>query len=346
PRAAASLAPVQEELATIVAPLEAGAYAKEARSSLAEVGAALAELAYDPAAHHAASEQAAALAPFEAEARVLADAQTRWQEEAALLEKALEAVQRWTAEARRLHERLALLEASIADLPDLRRSVESGLAVVATLQEQRGNTEQLLGAAKQRLDNLAALERKLAQSRTALRTLQDEQGLYEDLARAFGPNGVPALLIEQAIPTLQDTANELLARMSDSRLSINLIMQRPTQRGGTSETLDIRVADEQGTRKYETYSGGEAFRINFALRIALSRLLARRAGAALPTLFIDEGFGTQDTEGRDRVVEAINAVLDDFQRILVITHIDELKEAFPVRIEVTKTPGGSVIQVV
>jgi exonuclease SbcC len=93
------------------------------------------------------------------------------------------------------------------------------------------------------------------------------------------------------------------------------------------------------------YSGGEAFRINFALRIALSRLLARRAGAPLPTLFIDEGFGTQDSSGKERLVEAINSIQDDFEKIVVITHIEELKDAFPVRIDVTKTPEGSMIEV-
>jgi exonuclease SbcC len=73
--------------------------------------------------------------------------------------------------------------------------------------------------------------------------------------------------------------------------------------------------------------------------------LARRAGAQLETLVIDEGFGTQDAQGRERLVEAINTVQGDFARVLVITHIDELKDAFPTRIQVTKTPDGSVVQV-
>jgi exonuclease SbcC len=94
------------------------------------------------------------------------------------------------------------------------------------------------------------------------------------------------------------------------------------------------------------YSGGEAFRINFALRIALSRLLARRAGAPLPTLIIDEGFGSQDSAGRERLVEAIRAIQDDFRCVLVVTHLDELRDAFPVRIEVQKTPEGSTAVVV
>ncbi len=65
----------------------------------------------------------------------------------------------------------------------------------------------------------------------------------------------------------------------------------------------------------------------------------------METLIIDEGFGTQDSQGRDRLVEAINSVQEDFALILVITHIDELKDAFPVRIDVSKTLEGSQIAI-
>jgi exonuclease SbcC len=66
----------------------------------------------------------------------------------------------------------------------------------------------------------------------------------------------------------------------------------------------------------------------------------------LQTLVIDEGFGSQDAMGRQRLVEAINTIKGDFAKILVITHIDELKDAFPTRIEVEKGPTGSRLQVV
>ncbi|MDX2139936.1 MAG: SbcC/MukB-like Walker B domain-containing protein, partial [Chloroflexota bacterium] len=119
--------------------------------------------------------------------------------------------------------------------------------------------------------------------------------------------------------------------------------QREKITGGVAETLDIHISDEIGTRSYELYSGGEAFRINFALRVALSQLLSRRAGAQLRTLFIDEGFGTQDEDGRNKLVEAITAIQDDFHMILVVTHIDDLRDSFPVHLVVNKTSDGSYV---
>jgi exonuclease SbcC len=93
------------------------------------------------------------------------------------------------------------------------------------------------------------------------------------------------------------------------------------------------------------FSGGEAFRVNFAIRLALSEVLAQRAGARLQTLVIDEGFGSQDALGRQRLIEAINLVRPDFAKILVITHVEELKDVFPTRIEVEKGDRGSVVRV-
>ena len=136
-----------------------------------------------------------------------------------------------------------------------------------------------------------------------------------------------------------------MAKMTDSRMHLRFETQRETKRGDVLETLDINISDELGTRSYEMFSGGEAFRINFAVRIALSKMLARRAGAPLPTLIIDEGFGTQDSNGMEKVKEAITSIQESFEKILVITHMDDFRDAFPVRIDVIKTPNGSTVEV-
>jgi exonuclease SbcC len=207
---------------------------------------------------------------------------------------------------------------------------------------------QEVGAARQKV---AVLEDQ-RQRKLKLEAERAEIGLsigrYKSLERAFSRDGVPALLIEQALPEIELKANEILGRLSDDTMHITFATQakyKDEKRKDLRETLEIQVSDGAGQRDYELFSGGEAFRVNFAIRLALSEVLAARKGARLQMLVIDEGFGSQDALGRQRLIQAINAVRPDFAKILVITHLEELKDAFPNRIEVEKTEGGSAIQV-
>ena len=165
----------------------------------------------------------------------------------------------------------------------------------------------------------------------------------------MGDDWVHTIELEQVLPEIETKTNELLDRLSDGQMSVRFITQteyKDRKREDLKETLDIQISDSTGVRDYEMYSGGEAFRINFAIRLALSEVLAQRKGARLQTLVIDEGFGSQDNQGRQRLIEAINLVKSDFAKIIVITHLDELKDAFPTRIEVEKTDRGSRVTVV
>ena len=238
----------------------------------------------------------------------------------------------------------AALAAAEAQAPDLYAAERDLLA----LQEQENRLRMEVGAARQKvlvLDDLKARRRNLETQREELARLV---GQYKQLERAFGKDGVPALLIEQALPQIESKANEMLDRLSGGSMTVRFITQaayKEKRRDDLKETLDIQISDGAGTRDYEMYSGGEAFRVNFAIRLALSEVLAQRAGARLQTLVIDEGFGSQDAQGRQRLIEAINLVRPDFAKILVITHIEELKDAFPNRIEVEKTDRGSVVTI-
>lgn len=213
------------------------------------------------------------------------------------------------------------------------------------LRQEETYAKVRLGGAQQKLAALEGQAKQRDQRRAERQTLADERGVYDELREAFGKRGVPALMIEAAVPEIEAAANALLARMTGGRMHVRFNTQRETQAGDVRETLDIQIGDELGTRAYENFSGGEQFRVNFAIRVALSQLLAHRAGTQLQTLIVDEGFGVLDAAGRERVVEAINAASNDFERILVVTHIDELKDQFPARIDVVKGPNGSEIMV-
>ncbi|MGC8667048.1 MAG: AAA family ATPase [Chthonomonadales bacterium] len=268
--------------------------------------------------------------------RVLRD-QEDHRRQIAQLDEAL-AAERRTADA---------LRAELAGYAEVVEEVRAAEAAAGAARAKYDEAARQVGAAQHALDECDAAREELALRKKEHKRLEEERSLYNELAAAFGKNGLQALIIENALPEIQDEANRLLGRMTDNGMKVVLTAVRTGQSGrGQIETLDIRITDDLGERPYEMYSGGEAFRVNFAVRIALSRLLTKRAGAQLQTLILDEGFGSQDSKGRERLVEAIQSIQDEFRLIIVISHIEELKDAFPSRVEVIKTPAGSRIEYV
>lgn len=277
--------------------------------------------------------------------RQRAEAEELLPKEKKALDDIQKAIEDWRDNVKKNAGEREKLLAEFATFPSLGEELTRVENAYRQLQEQERRLREDSGRIQESLRRCVHMETEKEEKAKELRHLAEEKGIYEELTVAFGKRGAQALLIEKALPEIEEEANRLLGRMTDNRMHLKIESQRDTKKGDTIETLDIKVADELGTRSYELFSGGETFRVNFALRIAISRLLAKRAGAPLPTLIIDEGFGTQDSTGREKLVEAINSIQDDFERILVITHIDELKDAFPVRIEVVKTEEGSTFSI-
>ncbi|MBE9182072.1 SMC family ATPase [Oculatella sp. LEGE 06141] len=247
-----------------------------------------------------------------------------------------------------IEQHIVNLTTQLQHAPDHRHDIQQ---LEGRMQQQRASLdEQLahLGRLQQQQQQIEALKQQYEQQQQQVQTLRRQCRVYQELAQAFGKNGIQALMIENVLPQLEAEANQILGRLSANQLHVQFVTQRSGRRKGTArnpakliDTLDILIADVQGTRPYETYSGGEAFRVNFAIRLALARLLAQRSGAALQMLIVDEGFGTQDEAGCDRLIAAINAIANDFACILTVTHMPNFKSAFQTRIEVSKTSNGS-----
>ena len=315
--------------------------ARKAPAELDVVAQELAQLGYDPAGHKEVKGNIQKLAQSEDEHRSLRGAVEGLPKERENLGRVMALAQRRQEAIAQAEQRMSAAHLEVQALQSLEQQLASLVASLS--RHQSGQQEQVSrrGFLEARLKEYMDTESKIAEAESALKAASQEREVFDQLAIAFGRTGVQALLVEAAIPELEAEANRLLARMTDNTMHLKLETQRESGRGEPVETLEIKVSDPLGTRSYETFSGGEAFRINLALRIGLSKLLAHRAGAPLPTLFIDEGFGTQDAAGRERILEVIQSISEDFQCILVITHMEEVKDAFPVRIEVQKTPAGS-----
>jgi exonuclease SbcC len=339
----------KKRLAEVTKILEKESFAADARKQLAKLDKELAKLGYDPSAHEAArlaeSDGRKAEEEFNSlkSAREISnhlegEVKSLMAEKAQREEEVKESDQAYRVASQTLVE-------SEASAPNILEAENKWRALL----EDENQTRDQVGAARQKVEVLGTLRSRKTDYVAQREELNQRIVRHKELERAFGKNGVPALLIEQALPQIEQKANDLLDRLSDGHMSIRFVTQaeyKDKKRDDLKETLDIQISDSAGLRNYEMYSGGEAFRVNFAIRLALSEILAQRKGARLQTLVIDEGFGSQDALGRQRLIEAINTVKNDFAKILIITHLDELKDAFPNRIEVLKGERGSAVKVV
>jgi exonuclease SbcC len=339
----------QKDLEAVQKTLQEESYARDARGELEKLNMELKTIGYDAAEHDRVRDlasQGASLQEKKVELDRAEAARKPLDREISELQEQLDADKKGLDQEQADHDQARQhLEKSRENAPDTRQAERELLA----LKETENILQRDVGAAQQKVSVLEG--QKVRQKELLSQREEVTQRIkgYQQLEGAFGKDGVPALLIEQALPNIEAKANQILDRLTGGDMSVRFITQREykaASREDKKETLDIQIRDQVGIRDYEMYSGGESFRINFAIRLALSHILAQRAGARLQTLVIDEGFGSQDTLGRQRLIEAINLVQGDFEKILVITHVEEIKDAFSTQLLVEKTPRGSQVTLV
>jgi exonuclease SbcC len=335
-----------QQAAMLEQTLQSKQFAVAEQHELLTVQEAIRRLDFHPTAHTALRQRLHAQQHFERQHLQLETARQHLHDERTVLQGLDTKKQRYTQDITTLEQEQQQLSSAVLTLEDLRGRTAEAEAQLRRLREREGDMRLTLGRAQSHYEHCLQRETEWQQGKEQRQQCITERALYTDLVQMFGKNGIQALIIENAIPELEEEANQILSRVTDNAMHLTLETQRDTRSGAVAETLDIKISDTLGTRNYEMFSGGEAFRINFALRIALSKMLARRAGARLRTLVIDEGFGTQDSQGLERLVEVIKAIQQDFAKIIVITHLRELKNAFDTHIEVKKDPiRGSWYQV-
>lgn len=335
------------ELSQINERLMAGDYELEAQTALGKLEGRARDLGYDATKHQKAMQRRDELAKAEDRYQALQRAEAAVKPLDNNLADLTRQIVDQEQNLRQLEEQH---EAAVAQLASL---TEGGLDIITVeketnqLREEQIEAHRKVATVQQNVSVLDELAVQKQEIKTEQNDVRQRIRRLKLLETACGREGVQALLIERALPEIEDDANELLSRLTSGQMQIIFETQRKLKTSDRlAETLDIHIVDAAGERPYENFSGGEQFRVNFAIRLALSKILTKRAGARLQTLVIDEGFGSQDPEGRQRLIEAINIIQDDFERVLVITHIEEMQDAFPTRIQVEKGSSGSVISIV
>jgi exonuclease SbcC len=210
-----------------------------------------------------------------------------------------------------------------AALEAIRRALSDAEKAVARLEGQ------IAGLADVPAQLAAAKAEAVAQERS----LAD----YELLKKAFSKWGVPALIVRNVLLALEREVNELLG-LYDGGLALRFESEKET-RDGARDSLEILVYDGQDWRSYDTFSGGERYRVASAMRLGLSKLLAHRAGSRVETLLVDEPEGL-DAAGRAHLAKILERMSQDVGLVLLLTHYEDLKDAMPQQIVVSRGEDG------
>jgi exonuclease SbcC len=160
--------------------------------------------------------------------------------------------------------------------------------------------------------------------------------VYAELYKAFGKDGIPLLIIENALAELQSEVSKQLDVLTDGSVTVKFNTQKELKSGELADALDIIVTDHEGSRDFNLYSGGEKMRVSLSIRLGLAKLLSRRAGKRFDFFAVDE-ISDLDVHGMLKFVEAINLVQKEFKQVFVISHIDTIKDQFDQVIQVIKT---------
>ncbi len=195
----------------------------------------------------------------------------------------------------------------------------------ATLRGDVKTAEQALQAAQHAEAQYEERARQVEAQETDLRYHEELDAAYTDLRQELN---------DQVRPELSEIASAFLAQLTDGRYTAMEI----------DEGYNIMVLDE-GEEK-PVISGGEEDVANLVLRLSLSQMIAERAGHPLSLLILDEVFGSLDVARRDNVVQLLHALESRFEQVILITHIDGIRESLDqvLRVDFDERAATSIVR--
>lgn len=334
---------IAKDLLNVSRKIETKDYAHEARRKVEEFKTRLFNINYDPTLHEETKQYIERFHYLEKEKKLLDEKINEKEILTTTINSLNERIQIVEVEINKLNNELITIKADKFQLDkvlELKTRLDEELNA---LVKEREELIKIIATKEANYASFKEAEKEYIERDKELTKLEREGELLKKAIEIYGKNGIPAFIIENTLPEIEEKANQILDIISDGRFQVYFQVESKTKKGGSRETLDIQISAEGEIRPYELFSGGEKFKVDIAIRIALSYILANKSGAMLSMLVIDEGFGTQDKEGIIRFIECINRISDEFEKLIVITHMDELKDYFDTQIRIVKENSVSKI---
>lgn len=212
---------------------------------------------------------------------------------------------------------------------ELKGGLEEQTKTVRVLDRELADARGSLKAAESRLEHLQGKLEEIEQARARSKQIVTDKIYLDTLKQLLGELKVE--LARRIRPTLRNIASDLLEVMSDGKFT-DLELD---------ENYDIQIRDFGEMRELKRFSGGEQDLGNLSLRMAISRMLAESSRLESGFLILDEVFGSQDVFRQENILNAIAGLQDFFQQILIVTHVEDIKQSVSTLITIDENLDGS-----
>ena len=227
-------------------------------------------------------------------------------------------------------------------------AAQAAADVLARAQEAEQEVRAARDAAQARVGRLHQRLAEVQDAQDAFDQLQEDTSAVIRLAGlAKGMDGhrrmaLTTYVLRQWFGQVVAAANVRLGAMSAGRYELRRTDESGTRRERTGLTLVVIDRHTGTERSPRSLSGGETFYTSLALALGLADVVKAEAGGVdLDTLFIDEGFGTLDAETLDQVMAVIDELRDRGRVVGIVSHVADLKDRVPERLEVRRLADGS-----
>jgi DNA repair exonuclease SbcCD ATPase subunit/DNA repair exonuclease SbcCD nuclease subunit len=214
---------------------------------------------------------------------------------------------------------------------ELQSSVDKLQDSIAGDSKELGRLEAALEAYARKRSETQALEKELGE-------LSNSCAVSSALAKAFGRDGIPQLIVDGAIPRFEEIMSSLLSDF-DGRWSMRVLSQGQTAKGKITEIIEILIDDGMGERELQTYSGGEKKILRGIVRIAFAMLQAERSGKGLQVLVLDEATDMMDLDVSQTFIRMLKKASSSFRQVFVVSHSDHVLSEIPMRLCVSRQWG-------
>ena len=253
--------------------------------------------------------------------------------------------------------RLEQIVADMAEIPDAAR-VDAGQLQLEMRQIEGRSTELSRKLESMRLE----LEKKRHQRHQHQKLQQQlekvslQAGLYKDLSTLLGRDKLQRYLLRQAELGIVENANRVLDRISSGTIRLSLRQEYQDADSGQEKALDLvahnsSLVDESGSDASNTLipvsllSGSQRFRVSVALALGIGQYTSKHK-RNLDTVIIDEGFGSLDEAGRRELIDELQNLTGLLDRIILVTHQEEIARAFPNGYQIRLENGSSKVSLI